>query len=352
MRACIRRDPSLGAGTHLELESQGETITIAVNEAGSPGGIHVSGVERFTRREPWTIGSFTITPYLTDECDGVAHAVRVEADGVAVLYAGDLQAGAVQKLLACAPPRVDVLFMDGAAVSFAVNEGFPTELDFEEKFAHLFRQTDGLPLVWCSRQNIDRIHTIHRACLRTNRQFIVDPATAETLRLPQNERVAHAMAERIRVFVSSRRMRKLALKNAVPLAAIPDGIRIYPEQLAAAAPTSVVLFRPSLMTDLEAAGCLRGARLIFSMWLGYLEYEKANPVLEWLEKHGIPLDRCHASRHAAVIELIRLRETFATAAVTPIRSPQVGRFDELFGGVQRRADGEWFEILPTRSAAV
>jgi ribonuclease J len=206
--------------------------------------------------------------------------------------------------------------------------------------------------VWCSRQNVDRIHTIYRACLRMNRQFIVDPSTAETLRLPQNEQVAQAMGERIRVFISSRKMKKLARKQSPALTDIPDGLRIYPEELGAAATTSVMLFRPSLMTDLEQAACLSGARLIFSMWLGYLEYEKANPVLEWLDKHGIPLDQCHAAGHAGVMELIRLRQTFSSAPVTPIRSRHAGRFDELFGGVQRRADGEWFEIVPIGSGAV
>lgn len=353
MRACIRRDPALGAGTRVELESQGHRITIAASEAGFPTGIRVSGIARFDRRTPTTVGAFTLTPFLADDANGLPYAVLVEADGAALLFAGDLQAGAVQKLLTTPPPRVDALFMDSASVGFAANnDGFPTESDFEEKFAYLFRQTHGLPLVWCSRQNIDRIHTIYRACLRTNRHFIVDPATAETLRLPRNEVVAEAMSERIRVFISSRKMRKLARKQTAALADIPDGLRIHADELAAAAPSSVMLFRPSLMTDLEASRCLAGARLIFSMWLGVLEYEKANPVLEWLEKHGIPLDQCHAGGHAGVLELIRLRQTFGTAPVTPIRSRHAGRFDELFGGVQRRADGEWFEIVPTPAASV
>ena len=212
----------------------------------------------------------------------------------------------------------------------------------------LFRQTHGLPLVWCSRQNVERIHTIYRACLRTNRQFIVDLSTAEVLRSPVNQHVAQAVADRIRVFISSRKMRKLTRKHLPVLADISDASRIHPEELPAAAPTSVMLFRPSLMQDLEAAKCLAGARLIFSMWLGYLEYEKANPVLEWLERHDIPLEQCHAPGHAGIMELIRLRQAFGKAPVTPIRSGQAGRFDELFGGVHRRADGEWFEIVPAR----
>jgi ribonuclease J len=349
MRVRIRRDAPQRSGTCVEIESRGQRITIAAREGGSGSGVHVSGVERFQHRAPTRVGAFTLTPFVASDLGGEAYAVLVEADGAALLYAGDLQAGAVQRLLVAPPRHVDALLMDSPTIGWGVSpDAFPSETDFEEKFVALFRQTHGLPLVWCSRQNVERIHTIYRACLRTNRQFIVDLSTAEVLRSPVNQHVAHAVADRIRVFISSRKMRKLTRTQAPVLADISDASRIHPAELPAAAATSVMLFRPSLMQDLDGAKCLAGARLIFSMWLGYLEYEKANPVLEWLERHDIPLEQCHAAGHAGIMELIRLRQAFGRAPVTPIRSGQAGRFDELFGGVQRRADGEWFEIVPAR----
>jgi ribonuclease J len=160
--------------------------------------------------------------------------------------------------------------------------------------------------------------------------------------------VAQGIGDHIRVFVSARQMRKITRQEAPALGDVSASSRIYPEELAAAAATSAMLFRPNIMEDLETAKCLGGARLIFSKWLGYLEYEKANPVLEWLERHGISLDQCHATGHAGIMELIKLRQAFGTAPVVPIRSRQPGRFDELFGGIERRADGEWWDIAPTR----
>ena len=353
MRVCIRRDASQGSGTRVEIESRGQRITLAASEGGSGAGVQVSGVERFEQTAPATVGAFTLTPFVANAASGEAYAVLVEGDGAALLYAGDLQVGMVQRLLAAPPPHVDALLMDSAAVGWGISpEPFPSETDFEEKFVALFRQTQGLPLVWCSRQNVDRIHTIYRACQRTSRQFIVDLSTAELLRSPLNQHVAQAVGDRIRVFISARKLRKLSRKEAPELAGISDASRIYPEQLSGAAATSVMLFRPSLMRDLEQAKCLAGARLIFSIWQGYLEYEKSNPVLEWLEQHDIPLEQCHAAGHAGIRELIRLRQAFRAAPVTPLRSRQPGRFDELFGGVQRRANGEWFEIVPMRSGTV
>ena len=75
-------------------------------------------------------------------------------------------------------------------------------------------------------------------------------------------------------------------------------------------------------------------------------------MLEWLEQHDIPLDQCHAGGRAGIMELIRLRQAFAGAPMTPLRSPQAGRFDELFGGVKRHADAEWFDITPSRRFTV
>jgi ribonuclease J len=352
MRACIRRDASLRNGARVEIESRGQRITIAACEDAGRTGVQVSGVERFEHGAPARAGAFTLTPFVTADSGGDAYAVLVEADGAALLYAADLRTGAVQKLLSAAP-HVDALLMDSATVGWGESpDSFPTEAEFEDKFVSLFRSTGGLPLVWCSRQNVDRIHTVYRACQRTRRHFIVDLATAEVLRSPANEQVARAVGERIRVFISAKKARKLTRQQAPVLADIPEGLRIYPEELSAAAPTSVMLFRPGLMQDLERASCLAGARLIFSMWLGYLEYEKANPVLEWLDRHRIPLEQCHAASHAGIMELITLRRAFAAAPVTPIRARQPGRFDELLDGVQRRADGEWFEIVPTRSRTV
>jgi ribonuclease J len=99
-----------------------------------------------------------------------------------------------------------------------------------------------------------------------------------------------------------------------------------------------------MMQDVEDARCLKGARLIFSLWSGYLEYEKSNPFLEWLDRHGIPLDQCHTAGHARLMELLKLREAFAKAPVVPIRARHRERFEELFGRVVRHQEGEWWEV--------
>ena len=96
--------------------------------------------------------------------------------------------------------------------------------------------------------------------------------------------------------------------------------RIFPEQLAQAAPTSVMLFRQSMMKDVERASCLEGSRLIYSLWSGYLKDSKTKPFLDWLDRHEIPLIECHTSGHASVQDLRKLRNAFPMAPVVPIHT--------------------------------
>ncbi len=306
------------------------------------GGLRVCGIDQLDDRKCVTRGPFGITAFLVDPSVRDASAILVEADDVSALYVGDLRAGILDKLLLAPPPHVDLLLMEGATIGSATNaDGFATESAFEDQFASVFRQTQGMALVWCSPQNLERIVTIYRACLRTNRQFIVDRATAEMLRttvVPVP--VPREVWEGIRVFApaSERRQAKRGADGEAP--------GITPSGLSQDAARSVVLFKPSMMMDLEQTNCLGTARLVFSMWSGYLEYENSNTVLEWLERHQIPLDQFHTAGHAAIIELVELRRAFSAAPVVPIgRHPE--RFGVLFGKVEHRAVGEWWDVPRT-----
>ncbi len=338
MRACIRGTAAQVGGTTVEFEAQGHHVVL---ELGLDGGLRVRGIDRMTDRKRVALGPLAITPFLVDPSVHDASAILVEGDGASVLYVGRLRAGILEKLLLALPPHVDVLLMEGATLGSApASDSFPTEADFEDEFAALFRQTEGMPLVWCGARNVVRIMTIYRACVRTGRQLIVDMPTARLLRAAVATTTApRERWEGVRVFVPAaerrRARRQLDASNTPP--------RISHDELAPAAASSVMLFRPGIMQDLEDANCLAHARLIFSMWSGYLEYEKSNPVLEWLDRHGIPLDQCHTTGHAAIVELMELRRAFATAPVVPVgRYPE--RFSVLFGRVERREPGQWWDI--------
>jgi ribonuclease J len=321
---------------------------LAAAEVFTPGGVTLDRVTPLRDRTPITLGPFTITPFLVDHSAYDAYAILVEADGKRLFYSGDLRAhgrkGALFTELVNQPPEmVDVLLMEGTTIG-RENNAFPTEAALETRFVELFHKTSGMPLVWCSGQNIDRLVTVVRACIKTERQFIIDMYTAHVLHATGNDRLPQADWNCIKVFLPNGQRRQIVRRGEFALAGGYRGARIFPEQLAQAAARSVMLFRPSMMKDVERASCLSGARLISSVWSGYLRDPKAKPFLEWLDRHAIPLDECHTSGHAAVEDLVRLRHSFPKAPVVPVHTVNADRFEELFGNVQRHSDGEWWTV--------
>jgi len=316
----------------------------------TPSGLNLQNVIHLVDRIPFTLGPFTITPYLVDHSAFDAYAIHVEADGVALFYSGDLRAHGrkgklFHKLLRLPPKQVDVLLMEGTTLGRRDSHGsYPTEAELEDRFVDLFRNTTGMPLVWCSGQNIDRITSVLKACMRTGRTLILDMYTAHILRATENKAILGACEKHAKVFLPAGQRRQIKWKKRFDVSDLYKPFRIYDHELAAAAPSSVMLFRPTMAAEIEKLGCLEGARLIYSMWSGYLKDQKQKPFLEWLLRNDIPLDECHTSGHAAVEDLVKLRKAFQQAPLVPIHTEQPERFEEVFGNVRRTTDREWWEV--------
>jgi ribonuclease J len=120
--------------------------------------------------------------------------------------------------------------------------------------------------------------------------------------------------------------------------------RIYPEELVARRGELVMLFRDSMRRELEEIGCLGGARCIWSMWPGYLRELSGDRLRGWLDRLGIPMVIQHASGHAFISDLQRFVHALAPRRVVPIHSFAGDRFEAFFARVERRRDGEWWEV--------
>lgn len=315
----------------------------------SPAGLKLKNVKHLVDRTPIVLGPFTITPFLVDHSAYDSYAILVEADGKRLFYSGDFRvhgrkAQLVETLIANPPPNVDILLMEGTCIGRANEErAYKSEDDLVQQFADYFRQTPGMPLVWCSGQNIDRIVTIFKACKETRRQFIVDMYTAEILRATDNPRLPQAHWDGIRVFLPKSQRRRIIAEKAFDISESYKPYRIHSPNLAEAAPKSVMLFRPSMVSDLNEANCLNGGCVVHSMWAGYLESNQNQWFDEWRRQNKLPLHVCHTSGHASVADLKRLRNAFSGAVAVPVHLSDRKRFAELFGNVQGHDDGEWWE---------
>jgi len=251
-----------------------ERILAAATDFTPSGGMFENVIHLEDRKET-ELGPFRITPYLMDHSAYDAYAILIEAGGKRLFYTGDLRghgrkAKLFERLLDNPPENVDVLLMEGTTITrTGTDEGFPTEADLEAEMVDLFKSTAGMPLVWCSGQNIDRLVTVFRAAKRSGRQPILDMYTAHILAATENSRLPQADWPETKVFLPWSQKRRIIKDQSFEIANRYKPERIYPEQLAGVASNSVMLFRPSMRIDLGKADCLDGACLVYSMWDGY-----------------------------------------------------------------------------------
>jgi ribonuclease J len=316
----------------------------------TPAGLKLKKVIHLENRRPIVLGPFTITPYLVDHSAYDSYAVLVEADGKRLFYSGDFRAHGrkrrlVEELITDPPMDVNILLMEGTTLGRPESEpGFPTEDELVERFIGLFKQTDGLVLVWASGQNIDRLVTLYKACRRARRQLILDVYTAHVLRATGNDRIPQADWREIKVFLPDSQKMRIIRNRSFELSNVFRPYRIFPERIPAEANRSVMLFRPSMIRELDKIEGLKIGRLICSVWGGYLKDDRNKPLLDWLQQRSIPLDYCHTSGHADIASLRRFREAFASAVMVPVHSMSPATMATMFMPSTILADGDWLDL--------
>lgn len=304
---------------------------------------------------PLTLGPFRVTPTLVDHSAYDAYALLVEAGGRRLFYSGDLRAhgrkGALfERLLRDQPQRVDTMLMEGSTLGRLAPDGrFPTEREIEAMFVERLR-APGFVGLCASAQNIDRVVSLYRACKKTGRTLVLDLYALEVLRATENPNIPVAGWPNLAVYVPQYQRRHIARTKRFDLLAPYKPHRIYQEGLAAFAHRAVMLFRPAMLPDLDAAGTQvwSGARVIWSQWDGYLRDEGGSgaKLRAALAKRGVGFEVIHTSGHASIADLQRLVTALQPKALVPVHTFAGDRFVEHFGSsvVKRRADGEWWEV--------
>lgn len=316
----------------------------------TPAGVEFKNVLHFESGKPLYIGPFTITPYLNDHSAYDAYSLLISADGQRLFYSGDFRghgrkAELFERFLNRPPSDMDVLLMEGTTIGRSGTEAeFKTEQELERCFLDHIDNSKGIVLVWTSGQNIDRLVTVFKACKKSRRTLILDMYTAEILRATENPKLPQATWDGIKVFLPESQKRQIKRKQLFSITRRYARSRIYPEELSETTSKSVMLFRPSMMSDMEKAGCLQEARLIYSLWPGYLKRKEHRSFHEWLDRHDIPLVHCHTSGHASPQDLQRFAKAIAPKMLVPIHSFMTGQFKDYFENVEMKNDGQWWEV--------
>jgi ribonuclease J len=317
-----------------------------------PDGVALKASYHLESGKPLAIGPFLVTPHLVDHSGFDAYALEIEAGGKRLFYSGDLRAhgrkGALfERLVRHPPDDIDVMLMEGSSLGrLAADRTFPSETELEDQFVGRFRNIEGMALVACSAQNIDRVVTVYRAAKRSGRTVLVDAYAAEILFATGYDSIPKPEGDwsNIAVYIPQRQRVQLARNGIAPLVDKYRNFRLWPGQLRERAGESVMLFRGWMMEDLARADALTGAAMIWSQWDGYLRDGAGAKLKADCAARNIPFETIHTSGHASVPDLRRLAAAVAPQNLIPIHTFGRDKFPALFDNVRLADDGEWIEL--------
>lgn len=301
----------------------------------------------YADRQPVHVGPFTITPFRMDHSAFDSYCFLIEANGKRLFYSGDIRghgrnSALFHDLISNPPPDIDVLICEGTQIGRVPDFAYPDEHSVAVRMAEIFMKTNGMGLVWCSSQNIDRLVSIWDAAKRSNRQLILDMYTAEILRAADDDSLPKPGKDGVTVFLPYSQRQRIKRERAFHISNPYYPHRIYPEALPEAASRSVMIFRPSMLRDLQRAQCLDGATLISSVWSGYVH--RSHRELDQMERLGIERSHVHTSGHATVDELQQFVGAIPASRIVPIHLEDRDGFAALSEKVEPRNDHEWWEV--------
>jgi ribonuclease J len=327
--------------------------TLSIMSAAAPfipGGSTPGKPVTYEDGSAFELGPFRITPYLMDHSGFDAYGFLIEAGGKRLYYSGDIRghgrkAALFERFIKSPPRDIDVLLMEGSSLGrLKEDERFETERDIENRLLEVMKTTDGIVLVACSAQNIDRVVSVYRAAKRSGRQLLVDAYAAEVLKATDTRSIPKPTDEWIdvKVYIPQAQRRFLKERNIASLVDGYKGRRVFPEALASVASRSVMIIRPWMLHDLARAGAVDGATAIWSQWDGYLKEEAGVKFVDACTAASIRFETIHTSGHADPHDLKRYSEAINPKKLVPIHTFHPEQFDSLFANVVRSRDGEWF----------
>jgi ribonuclease J len=312
----------------------------------------------FKAWQSFTIGAFTITPYLVDHSAVDAYAFLIEAESKRLFYSGDLRShgrkGVLFENLVKHPIRdIDVFFLEGTMLH-RNNDLFPDETAVENTIFQTIQQQKNISFLLSSSQNIDRIVSAYRACKRASKLLVIDIYTAWVLeQLRQTTQNTPAMDwPEIRVFASHSQDERLKA-NSDYFGDFRKRLyrrRVKREELHATPESFLYLGKMSSFGLIdEFKNAATPVNVIYSQWLGYLDgdhtgYFGSDKISGVRSDPAVNFVYAHTSGHAPVADLQRLGAALNPRKLIPIHTEHGEDFSQMFANVVTLNDGEVFDL--------
>lgn len=310
---------------------------IQLNNIFTSQDIKIYNFAYFEKEIPFKVGDIAITPYWADHSAFDAYSFLVEAYGKSIFYTGDFRnhgrkAKVFKWFTHNAPQNVDYLLIEGTNIGKDLRPS-KTETEIEFDFVDAFKQQGKINLVYTSGQNIDRLVSIYRACIRTDKIFVVDVYVAKILKeLSKFAKIPYPSPDykNLKVMFPFFTSSKLDREGNEKILYEFKTFKIKKEEISAAADKIVMLVRPSMQKDLDKIAGIEGGNLIYSMWNGYLTKPVTKKFIDYLTSRNLDLIKIHTSGHADTETLKLMVDAIKPKNIVPIHTFSSSEYHNVF----------------------
>jgi ribonuclease J len=300
---------------------------IEINNLFTPKNTIIGNPVYFDKEISFQIGDITITPYWADHSAFDSYSFLIQANGNSIFYSGDFRghgrkSKAFKWFTHNAPKNVDYLLLEGTSISRG-SDPFKNETDIENELVSLFKVNAKSNLIYTSGQNIDRIVSIYRACVRTVKTLVVDVYVATILKeLSGFAKIPYPSEyfENLKVIFPYYTSKRLAIEGNEKILYQFKNFKISKDEISNNPDKYVMIVRPSMQKDLERITGIEGGNLIYSMWEGYLKKTDTKKFIEYFENRVFSIHKIHTSGHADIDTLKQIVEAIKPKNIVPIHT--------------------------------
>lgn len=291
-------------------------------------------------------GDFNVTAYLVDHSAFDALAFLIESEGRRLFYSGDFRghgrkSSLFKNMLENPLKDIDCLVMEGTMLG-RNNQEYKDEIVVEDAITGILKVKSNISFLFASPQNIDRIVSAYRACLKTNTLFVIDLYTAFILyKLADvSKHIPQFDWRNIRVKYFKYHADKLAESGHKDLLYKFNKRKIELSEINSNKNRTLMLLRDNSLFPvvIKHIKGIKGATVIYSMWEGYL----TDKFMDYCSQNGINIKQIHTSGHATTEDLKRFANVLKPKTLIPIHTFKGQKYPALFKNVKILKDNEEF----------
>jgi ribonuclease J len=217
---------------------------------------------------------------------------------------------------------------------------YKAEEDVENRLEEILSERKNINFLFASSQNIDRLVSAYRACLKADSIFVIDIYTAFILdKLKQvSERIPQFNWKNVRVKFLNAHAKALVHAGHKDLLYTYNRRKIEMPEISKNKNRILMLARDNSVFPLilKKIKDVAGATIAYSMWDGYLSKE----FRAFCKDKGLTIEYIHTSGHAKLEDLKTFASAMKPKVLIPIHTFEPDSYSKIFENVKILRDGE------------